>query len=202
MELEVKKSECDGANKRLESFNNREEELYRKLQESDRIRRGLHNRVMQLCGNIRVYVRVRPELPDEKDASLNLTSKPASSGFNKKRKHDDIDNEENVFCFPGIGGNESNGKSLGADDPTKNLLELTEPKRDRGGLSERRKKWVFGFDHVFTPSHGQEDIWEATEPLVQSAIDGYNVTIFAYGQTGSGKSSEQKVISMKHFLTQ
>jgi hypothetical protein len=31
-------------------------------------------------------------------------------------------------------------------------------------------------------------VWEATEPLVQSAIDGYNVCIFAYGQTGSGKT--------------
>jgi len=74
-----------------------------------------------------------------------------------------------------------------AEDVTKNLIVATEPYKDRGGLSERRKKWKFGFDTVFSPEHGQEDVWEATEPLVQSAVDGYNVTIFAYGQTGSGK---------------
>ena len=42
--------------------------------------------------------------------------------------------------------------------------------------------------NIFTPEHGQEDVWRATEPLVQSAIDGWNVTVFAYGQTGSGKT--------------
>jgi hypothetical protein len=41
---------------------------------------------------------------------------------------------------------------------------------------------------VFSPNQGQEDVWEATEPLVQSAIDGFNVCIFTYGQTGSGKT--------------
>lgn len=31
-------------------------------------------------------------------------------------------------------------------------------------------------------------MFEEVSQLVQSVIDGYNVTIFAYGQTGSGKS--------------
>ena len=69
--------------------------------------------------------------------------------------------------------------------PTKNILQVKEPFKDRGGLSQRRKKWSFGFDNVFDPSHSQEDLWEATEPLVQCAIDGFNVTLFAYGQTVS-----------------
>lgn len=180
--LQLSNSECNEAKQRAETFNERETELYKKLQESDRVRRGLHNRVMQLSGNIRVYVRVRPMLPGEKDVS-----KPSQSPGNKKRKHDELE-EESPFHYPGMGGQESEVKSsFGADDPTKNLLEVTEPWRDRGGLSERRKKWKFGFDNVFTPHHDQEDIWEATEPLVQSAVDGYNVTVFAYGQTGSGK---------------
>ncbi|KAA8547628.1 hypothetical protein F0562_004057 [Nyssa sinensis] len=33
-----------------------------------------------------------------------------------------------------------------------------------------------------------EDVFEDTRYLVQSAVDGYNVCIFAYGQTGSGKT--------------
>ena len=68
------------------------------------------------------------------------------------------------------------------------MLRSSQPWKDRGGLNPRRKQWRFGFDSVFSPDDGQEDVWEATEPLVQSAIDGSNVCVFAYGQTGSGKT--------------
>jgi len=40
---------------------------------------------------------------------------------------------------------------------------------------------------VFTPGT-QEQIFEDCKDLVQSAVDGYNVTLFAYGQTGAGKT--------------
>jgi len=46
---------------------------------------------------------------------------------------------------------------------------------------------TFHFDAVFTPG-SQEEIFEDCRDLVQSAIDGYNVTMFAYGQTGAGKT--------------
>jgi len=41
---------------------------------------------------------------------------------------------------------------------------------------------------VFLTDSTQEDVFEDTKGLVQSAFDGYNVAIFAYGQTGSGKT--------------
>ncbi|KAL7192781.1 hypothetical protein ACSBR2_024575 [Camellia fascicularis] len=44
------------------------------------------------------------------------------------------------------------------------------------------------YDHVFDGIATQEDVFEDTRYLVQSAVDGYNVCIFAYGQTGSGKT--------------
>ncbi|KAJ7953273.1 Kinesin-like calmodulin-binding protein like [Quillaja saponaria] len=44
------------------------------------------------------------------------------------------------------------------------------------------------YDRVFDGDATQEDVFEDTRYLVQSAVDGYNVCIFAYGQTGSGKT--------------
>lgn len=45
----------------------------------------------------------------------------------------------------------------------------------------------FQFDSVWTPGT-QEEVFEDCKDLVQSAVDGYNVTMFAYGQTGAGKT--------------
>ena len=46
----------------------------------------------------------------------------------------------------------------------------------------------FVYDSVFGPNSSQEEVFEDTKRVVQSAIDGYNVCVFAYGQTGSGKT--------------
>ncbi|CAD7965119.1 unnamed protein product [Amoebophrya sp. A120] len=48
-------------------------------------------------------------------------------------------------------------------------------------------KKEFMFDAAHFPG-SQAQIFEDTKDLVQSAFDGYNVTIFAYGQTGAGKT--------------
>eukprot|EP00668_Euglena_longa_P003707 GGOE01004349.1.p1 GENE.GGOE01004349.1~~GGOE01004349.1.p1 ORF type:complete len:627 (-),score=243.39 GGOE01004349.1:570-2450(-) len=45
----------------------------------------------------------------------------------------------------------------------------------------------FAFDNVF--DGGQDEVYDCIgKPLLQSAFEGYNVTLFAYGQTGSGKT--------------
>ena len=44
------------------------------------------------------------------------------------------------------------------------------------------------YDAIFGPNASQEDVFEDTRRLIQSAVDGFNVCIFAYGQTGSGKT--------------
>ncbi|CAD5335964.1 unnamed protein product [Arabidopsis thaliana] len=51
---------------------------------------------------------------------------------------------------------------------------------------DKRKQHIY--DRVFDMRASQDDIFEDTKYLVQSAVDGYNVCIFAYGQTGSGKT--------------
>uniref|UniRef100_A0A8C4ST65 Kinesin motor domain-containing protein n=1 Tax=Erpetoichthys calabaricus TaxID=27687 RepID=A0A8C4ST65_ERPCA len=47
---------------------------------------------------------------------------------------------------------------------------------------------VLNFIRVFPPCSSQEVVFEDISLIVQSALDGYNVSIFAYGQTGSGKT--------------
>ncbi|WCJ32868.1 Kinesin-like protein KIN-14E [Euphorbia peplus] len=51
---------------------------------------------------------------------------------------------------------------------------------------EKAKQHIY--DRVFDGNSTQEEVFEDTRYLVQSAMDGYNVCIFAYGQTGSGKT--------------
>ncbi|KAJ0041447.1 hypothetical protein Pint_27684 [Pistacia integerrima] len=46
----------------------------------------------------------------------------------------------------------------------------------------------FEFDRVYGPHVGQAELFSDVQPLVQSGLDGFNVSIFAYGQTHSGKT--------------
>ena len=46
----------------------------------------------------------------------------------------------------------------------------------------------FPFTHVYGPESTQEQVFEDSEPLMTSVLDGFNVCIFAYGQSGSGKT--------------
>ncbi|MBA0618398.1 hypothetical protein Godav_027756, partial [Gossypium davidsonii] len=46
----------------------------------------------------------------------------------------------------------------------------------------------FEFDRVYGPHVGQAELFSDVQPFVQSALDGYNISIFAYGQTQSGKT--------------
>ncbi|KAJ7943722.1 Kinesin-like protein [Quillaja saponaria] len=57
-----------------------------------------------------------------------------------------------------------------------------------GDESLSNPKKDFEFDRVYGPHVGQADLFTDVQPLVQSALDGYNVSIFAYGQTLSGKT--------------
>lgn len=108
-------------------------------------RKVLHNVVLDLRGNIRVFCRVRPPTETERDRV------PCSWQFNDESSLEIVSNE----LVPS------------------------------GGRKQTRHE--FSFDQVFNPNSLQSEIFEMVSPLVQSALDGYNVCIFAYGQTGSGE---------------
>ncbi|PIN16985.1 Kinesin (KAR3 subfamily) [Handroanthus impetiginosus] len=57
-----------------------------------------------------------------------------------------------------------------------------------GDESLSNPKKDFEFDRVYGPHVGQADLFADIQPFVQSAFDGYNVSVFAYGQTRSGKT--------------
>lgn len=57
-----------------------------------------------------------------------------------------------------------------------------------GGDPVTSSKKDFEFDRVYGPHVGQGDFFQDVQPLVRSAFDGYNVSVFAYGQMGSGKT--------------
>lgn len=110
-------------------------------------RKELHNQMMDLRGNIRVFCRVRPPLPSEEDRLLcNISHIDESS------------------------------------------LEVSSIDEMPSGARVKATKHEFNFDHIFHQYSEQDDVFQSVSPLIQSALDGYNVCIFAYGQTGSGKT--------------
>lgn len=110
-------------------------------------RKVLHNMVLDLRGNIRVFARVRPPLPSEEERML------CGWSFNDESSLEIHNNE----LIPSTG-------------------------------ARKQTKYDFSFDQVFDPNTTQEEIFDMVSPLIQSALDGYNICIFAYGQTGSGKT--------------
>ncbi|XP_061435941.1 kinesin-like protein KIFC1 [Lethenteron reissneri] len=78
------------------------------------------------------------------------------------------------ICFPSM------------DDSGIALVKQEESHTGRG--ESKPLRYEFSFDKVFQPSCSQGDVFQEISQLVQSALDGYNVSIFAYGQTGSGKT--------------
>jgi kinesin family protein C1 len=101
----------------------------------------LHNQVLDLRGNIRVFARVRPPIGTESDRQLCMWNFPDESAL-----------------------------EVGSSD----LVPV--------GGSRQKTKYDFSYDHVFDPHATQPEIFEIVAPLIQSAMDGYNVCIFAYGE--------------------
>ncbi|XP_076908373.1 kinesin-like protein KIN-14T [Bidens hawaiensis] len=54
-------------------------------------------------------------------------------------------------------------------------------------FSENKRK-LYNFDMVLHPGSTQDEVFSEIEPVIKSALDGYNVCILAYGQTGTGKT--------------
>uniref|UniRef100_A0A7N2MHA9 Kinesin-like protein n=1 Tax=Quercus lobata TaxID=97700 RepID=A0A7N2MHA9_QUELO len=78
-----------------------------------------------------------------------------------------------------------------AAERVKNLITFSKAIKAGGqgvDLHLKGKVYHFTVDERFSEDASQEDIYKEISPLVQTAHDGFKVSIFAYGQTGSGKT--------------
>lgn len=136
---------AEAAEARVVDVEARNMELQDMLTREQRIRRKTHNQLLDLRGQIRVFVRVRPTLARDDGDEIVVSQKDLMT----------VDVARNATSADG---------------------------RDR---SERK---AFSFDAAFGPRATQEEVFGDVKDLVQSAVDGYNISIFAYGQTGAGKT--------------
>ncbi|KAK5714351.1 kinesin-like nuclear fusion protein [Elasticomyces elasticus] len=121
------------------------------LRKEEMLRRKLNATILELRGNIRVFVRIRPLLAGEEE--------PARVEFPDESSLD-------------------GGKEMVMHAPT--TLSATG--------KERNEKHNYGFDRVFGPATANKEVFQGCQDLIQSVVDGYNVSILSYGQTGSGKT--------------
>ena len=171
IELSHAKGELEGLRRRLEvaekaalsadaETNDTIIDLQARLRAAEDARRKLHNTIQELRGNIRVFARVRPFLPSDRD------------------EEDDDASKEHLSMTP---------LQLGADGQSVTLNPVDDAD-DSLFSSKRKVSHAFAYDKVFGPSDGQTAVFDEVANFVQSALDGYQVCLFAYGQTGSGKT--------------
>ncbi|KAI4300804.1 hypothetical protein L6164_034138 [Bauhinia variegata] len=94
----------------------------------------------------------------------------------------DLKGNIRVYCRirPSLNGKSNNVIDFIGEDGS---LVISDPLK-----TQKDGRKVFQFNRVFGPTASQADVFEETQPLIRSVMDGYNVCIFAYGQTGSGKT--------------
>ncbi|XP_047498113.1 kinesin-like protein KIN-14I isoform X3 [Penaeus chinensis] len=85
-------------------------------------------------------------------------------------------------------GSSGSGSSGGGGAGDASIVVTAEDEYSLSLNTQRGGQRSFLFDRVFKQHEDQEAVFRDTHALVQSALDGYNVTIMAYGQTGSGKT--------------
>ncbi|XP_072039085.1 uncharacterized protein [Amphiura filiformis] len=120
--------------------------------------------------------------------TLTADNKALTENYNSERvlrkkyynQIEDMKGKIRVYC---------RGRPLSGSEKERGNFEVVKaPDEYTIQIESNRGNKEFQFDHIFLAGSTQEEIFEDTNNLIQSAVDGYNVCIFAYGQTGSGKT--------------
>ncbi|EFN54139.1 hypothetical protein CHLNCDRAFT_135529 [Chlorella variabilis] len=74
--------------------------------------------------------------------------------------------------------------------PEEGWVEFNVPRdASQGLINNSRESYRFPFDGLLPAEARQDEVFErVAAPVLLSALDGYNGTVFAFGQTGSGKT--------------
>ena len=145
----------------------RSQETQAALLDSERRRRELHNKLQDIRGNIRVFVRCRPFL--EADIMEEIRAGVKDANVNSMQPSLTFLKDESSICVAPA--------ALGS--LSVNL------RNSKGMLGSANQPFVF--DKTFNKEASQGDVYNEVSELVQSALDGYRVCILSYGQSGSGK---------------
>ncbi|KAF2768129.1 kinesin-domain-containing protein [Teratosphaeria nubilosa] len=148
---EAQSHEFTNMSEKLQDAITARESTLETLRKEEMLRRKLNAMILELRGNIRVFVRTRPLLAGEEE--------PA------RVEYPDVDSLDGC-------------KEMVVHAPT--TLSATG--------KERNEKHNYAFDRVFGPGSANQQVFEDCRDLIQSVVDGYNVSILSYGQTGSGKT--------------
>ena len=142
------------------------------------------------------YAAMERERDEALATALVESNKARKLESQRRRLHDQIQNLKGnirVICRqrPALTSDGTSAEMAVVNFP--DMEEMTsiavrgpEEKSSLGTITT--KTYPFTFDKALGPGSSNEEVFEQVEPLVQSAVDGYNVTFFAYGQTGSGKT--------------
>ena len=143
----------------------------------------LHNRKLELKGNIRVFCRVRPILPHELEKADRRVQKdymPSSAASKQRTQLVKAKAKAGERHQPAV-----SDTFTFRDDKRLEMVQMSDQEFQSMGTS---RTTPFKFDRVFNDSETQEAVYDEVKDVVRSALDGYNVCIFAYGQTGAGKT--------------
>ncbi|KUF91732.1 Kinesin protein KIF6 [Phytophthora nicotianae] len=99
------------------------------------------------------------------------------------------DEESNIRIFLRVKPSKKPSGFFSWDDDA-NMMKYDIPKDIAAGLiNNSRTSYKFRFDSVIGMEAKQEEVFDRVgRPCVESALNGFNSTVFAYGQTGSGKT--------------
>ena len=125
---------------------------------------------------------INPNAQNSQD--LNYGPQSYSNGHQPNLDFDNDTNSENIKVCLRI-------RPMSLQEKSRNDTSCIEPvSGEQLILSHKNLRRSYTFNLVFSPESSQEDIFFncSIDKLIDSALDGYSVTIFAYGQTGSGKT--------------
>ena len=156
--------------------NNKSNNSYRKQINVSNLNNTNNNNNYSLSNNINQNAK--------NSQDLNYGPQSYSNGRQPNLDFDNDINSENIKVCLRI-------RPMSLQEQSRNDSSCIEPvNNEQLILSHKNLRRNYTFNLVFAPESSQEDVFYncSIDKLIDSALDGYGVTIFAYGQTGSGKT--------------